>query len=46
VSFALSRQGVRKRIPHRAILVADQQVDMSDFIPIARQGLANVHCHQ
>ena len=43
VPFALPGQGVGKRVADRAVLVADQQVDMGDFIAFARQRFADEH---
>jgi hypothetical protein len=45
VAGALTRQGVGESRSHRTILAADQQVDMSDFIPFADQGFPDEHRH-
>ena len=46
VSLALTGQCVGKRHTHRAILAADQQIDMGDLVTVARKGLTNVHRHK
>ncbi len=45
VTLALTRQGVGKRDPYRTVFAADQQINVSDLITIAHQGLSNIHRH-
>ena len=39
-------QGVGERDADRAVLVADQQVDVGDLVAVADQGFADEHGHE
>jgi len=45
MSLALPGQGVRERDPDRAVLAADQQINMGELGAIASQSLANEQRH-
>ena len=45
MALRLPGQGVGKRHADRAVLVADQQIDMGHFVAFARQGFADEHRH-
>jgi len=46
VAFALTRQSVGEGVADRAVLAADEQINVRDLVAFADQCLADVHGHE
>ena len=45
VAFALASQGVRERSADGSVFVANQQVNVGDFVSVTNQSFSNEHTH-